>query len=90
MELFNDVVIENVLQMTGIENTPVEHTDVKQYHKVCITQQIQQVWDQYTVNTGKYISHTSMENSSNCSHLVRNIRNGKCMEIEPLKTFLLN
>ena len=53
MELFNDVVIENVLQMTGIENTPVEHTDVKQYHKVCITQQIQQVWDQYTVNTGK-------------------------------------
>ena len=39
---------------------PVERTDVEQCHKVNITQQLQQGWDQYPGNAGQLISRDDM------------------------------
>ena len=60
-ELSKDVVIENSPHMSGIDHTPVEHSDVDQYHKVQITQQLQQVWSQYPRNIGKCLRRPVME-----------------------------
>ena len=61
MDFSKATVIDNALQMAGIDHTSVEHMSTEEYKKVQITQQLQRGWAQYPVNTGQQLSHLVME-----------------------------